>query len=127
MLALSAGVAAWVALPPNVMTSEQLREGYWANYWSSIKGSGMATSLLAGIAGGLYLSSRMRVLAIGVMVALSLIPGMVLVGIGLASGNLDLAPGAAARWRVEVLCVIIGGSSIRVLKRKLLHRRRPAA
>jgi hypothetical protein len=127
VLALSAGVAVWVALPLNDMTAEQLREGYWANYWSSIKGSGVATSLLAGIAGGLIVSSRMKVLATGVMVALALIPSMALIGMGLAFSNLDLALGGAARWVVEVLCVLIGGGSIMALKKTLLHRRKPRA
>ncbi|NDV88972.1 DUF389 domain-containing protein, partial [Aurantimonas aggregata] len=96
-----------------------------ANYWSSIQGSGVATSILAGVAGGVIVSSRMKVLATGVMVALALIPSMALIGMGLAMGNMELAGGAAARWAVEVACVLFGGGAILVAKRLLLHRRRP--
>ena len=49
-----------------------------------IERSGVATSLLAGIAGGVIVSSRMKVLATGVMVALALVPSMALIGMSLA-------------------------------------------
>ena len=45
------------------------------------------TSLLAGVAGGVIVSSRMKVLATGVMVALAIIPSMALVGMGLVTGK----------------------------------------
>jgi hypothetical protein len=125
-LAASAAIAVLVALPLNGMSTDQLAERYWANYWSSVQGSGIATSLLAGIAGGVIVSSRMKVLATGVMVALAIIPSMALIGMGIVSGNPDLALGAAARWAVDAGCVIVGGGSIMVFKRTLLHRRRPA-
>ena len=124
-LAVSAAVMTPLALALNNMGADQLAAGYWANYWSETKASGIVTSLLAGIAGGVIVSSRMKVLGTGVMVALALIPSMALVGMGLAAGLPDLALGAAGRWLVDVICVIVGGGSIMVLKRKLLHRRRP--
>ena len=123
VLAVSAAVVTPLALYVNSMGADQLAASYWANYWSEIKASGIATSLLAGIAGGVIVSSRMKVLGTGVMVALALIPSMALIGMGLTAGLYDLALGAAARWLVEVACVILGGGSIIALKRKLLHRR----
>ena len=126
VLAVSAAVVTPLALYLNDMSADQLAAGHWTNYWSEIKASGIATSLLAGVAGGVIVSSRMKVLGTGVMVALALIPSMALIGMGLVSGLPDLALGAAGRWLVEVICVIVGGGSIIVLKRKLLHRRRPA-
>ncbi|HEV7436257.1 MAG TPA: DUF389 domain-containing protein [Pseudorhizobium sp.] len=125
VLAVAAGLAMLVALPLNGKAAADLADGYWANYWSSIAGSGVATSLLAGIAGGVIVSSRMKVLATGVMVALALIPSMALIGMGVAAADLDLAGGAAARWAVEVACVLFGGGAILVAKWFLLHRRRP--
>ena len=124
-LAVSAAATTPLALFLNDMSADQLAAGHWANYWSSIQGSGVATSLLAGVAGGVIVSSRMKVLGTGVMVALALIPSMALIGMGLASGLPDLALGASGRWLVEVICVMAGGGSIIVLRRKLLHRRRP--
>lgn len=123
-LAVAAALAAPVALLLNDMSAPQLAEGYWANYWSSIQAAGIATSLLAGIAGGVIVSSRMKVLATGVMVALALIPSMALVGMGLTTGNVELALGAAGRWGADVSCVLVGGGAIMALKRTLLHRRR---
>jgi hypothetical protein len=79
--------------------------------------------LLAGIAGGVIVPSRMKVLGPGVMVALALIPSMAIVGMGRALGLTDLALGAASRWVVEVLCVVAGGGVIILLKRKVVHRR----
>lgn len=124
-LAVAAAAALPIALFLNGMSADQLADGHWANYWSSIQASGIATSLLAGIAGGVIISSRMKVLATGVMVLLALVPSMALIGMGLVSGNPDLALGAAGRWGVEVACVLLGGGSILVLKRRLLHRRSP--
>ena len=74
----------------------------------------------------MIVSSRMKVLATGVMVALALVPIMALIGMGVATLDLDLALGAARRWGVEALCVIFGGGSVLVLKRALLHRWRSA-
>ncbi|MFC7704217.1 DUF389 domain-containing protein [Plastorhodobacter daqingensis] len=122
-LALAAGLATPLALAVNDMEAAQLAQGYWANYWSGIQAGGVATSFLAGIAGGVIVSSRLKVLATGVMVALAIIPGMALIGMGLASGNPDIALGAAGRWAVEVACVILGGGAILLLKRVTLHRR----
>jgi hypothetical protein len=123
ILAVFAGVTVLVALPLTGKTAAALADGYWANYWSSIAGEGIATSLLAGIAGGVIVSSRMKVLATGVMVALAIVPSTALIGMGLSTGNLNLAAGAVARWAVEAGCVLVGGGSIMVAKRFLLHRR----
>ena len=57
VLAISAAVAVLAALPMSGKTAAALADGYWANYWSGIQGSGVATALLAGIAGGVIVSS----------------------------------------------------------------------
>jgi uncharacterized membrane protein len=126
VLAVAAAVVTPLALFLNKMSVNQLTATHWANYWSKIKASGIATSLLAGLAGGVMVSSRMKGLGTGVMVALALIPSMALIGMDLTEGLTNLAFGTAERWLVEVVCVVIGGGSIIVVKRKLLHPRRPA-
>ncbi|MET3584933.1 putative membrane protein [Pseudorhizobium tarimense] len=121
-LAASAAVATPVALLVSGTTVDQLAAGYWANYWSRIEASGIATSLVAGFAGWIIVSSRMKVLGTGVMVALALIPAMALVGIGLATGLPHLMLGGASRWVAEVLCVLVSGGLIILFKRKLMYR-----
>lgn len=127
---LSLCAAAATVLPLALMFAgiggEELGSLEWAGYWSSILPGGIATSLLAGVAGGVIVASRMKILATGVMVALALVPSAALIGMGLAVGDLSLALGAAARWSVEAGCVIAGGGSVTLLKRTVLHRRRPA-
>ncbi|WP_410217131.1 DUF389 domain-containing protein [Paracoccus sp. (in: a-proteobacteria)] len=122
-LAGAAAIATPVALSFADVSQAELAQRYWANYWSSIKPDGVATSALAGVAGGIIVSSRLKVLATGVMVALALIPSMALVGMGLATGNGTLLLGAAGRWAVEAGCVIFGGGAVILAKRRR-HRRK---
>lgn len=56
------------------MSADQLAAGHRANYWSEIKRSGIATSLLAG---SVIVSSRMKILGTGVMVGMIVPRGMV--------------------------------------------------
>ncbi|MFD1911085.1 DUF389 domain-containing protein [Halodurantibacterium flavum] len=123
VLAVTAAAVTPLALTLNDLGADELAAGYWAKYWSETRPAGVATSLLAGVAGGIIVSSRLKVLGTGVMVALALIPTMTLIGMGLATGLPDMVWGAAGRWVVEMLCVIVGGGAILALKRKLLHRR----
>ncbi|WP_164876164.1 DUF389 domain-containing protein [Falsirhodobacter deserti] len=121
-LAIAAAAATPVALAATGTSAEDLAQAYWANYWSSIKADGLATSVLAGVAGGIIVSSRLKVLATGVMVALALIPSMALVGMGLATGNTEMMLNAAGRWAVEAACVIFAGGAVIMAKRRR-HRR----
>lgn len=127
---LSLAVAAAISLPLALwfsgLSAHELATRHWASYWSSIQLGGVATSLLAGVAGGVIVSSRMKVLSTGVMVALALVPSAALVGMGLALLDFGLVLGAASRFAVEAVCVLTGGGSIVVLKRLFLHRRRAA-
>jgi hypothetical protein len=125
-LALTIGAAAVLpfALYLQDRAAADLPGLHWAGYWSSIQASGVAVSLLAGVAGATIVSARLAVFATGVMVALALVPSMALVGVGLASGNPGLAFGGLLRWSVEVLCVLGAGAAVLALKRRFLHRRR---
>ncbi|WP_372617487.1 DUF389 domain-containing protein [Falsiroseomonas sp.] len=125
-LAMAAGAAA--ALPLALLlqgrAAADLPGLHWAGYWSSVQASGIAVSLVAGVAGATIVSARLTVFATGVMVALALVPSMALVGVGLASGNPGLALGGLLRWGVEVLCVLLAGGTVLALKRRFLHHRR---
>ncbi len=122
-LALGAALGMAVALALHGNTAADLPRLHWVGYWSRVEATGVVTSLLAGIAGGVVTSSRQTVFATGVMVALALVPGMALVGMGLGSGNPGVALGGLARWAVEALCVLTGGGATLAAKRWLLHRR----
>jgi hypothetical protein len=97
LLAFGAALGMALALALHENTVSDLTRLHWVGYWSKIEATGVATSLLAGIAGGVITSSRQTVLATGVMIALALVPSMALVGMGIGSGNLALALDAMAR------------------------------
>ena len=122
-LAIGAAAALPLALLLQGREAAELPELQWAGYWSSIQASGIAVSLMAGAAGAVIVSARLTVFATGVMVALALVPAMALVGLGLVSGNLELAFGGIQRWAVEVLCVLAAGGAVLAVKRRVLHYR----
>ncbi len=125
-LALVAGAAVSVypALYFAGMSTADLPQGYWAGYWSSVKGSGVMTSILVAVAGGIIVSTRMKVLSTGVMVALALVPSASLVGMGIVTGNLDLAFGGLKRFLTDVAAVLVAGGLVLALKRRMQYRRR---
>lgn len=123
LVALGAALGMAAAMPLQGTTAAGLTDLHWVDYWSKITATGVLTSFLAGIAGGVITSSRQTVFATGVMVALALVPSMALVGMGLGSANPGLALDALARWGVEAFCVISAGGTTLALKRWLLHRR----
>lgn len=122
ILAAAAAIATPFALAIANINGEELAQRFWADYWTNIKLDGVVTSALAGIAGGIIVSSRLKVLATGVMVALAFVPSMALVGMGFASGNVSIVVGASGRWAVEAICVIFGGGTVILMKRRR-HRR----
>lgn len=58
------------------------------------------------------------------MVALALVPGMTISGMGLALGELAVAAKGVLRWTVDALCVVVAGGLTLGLKRWFIHRRR---
>lgn len=124
LVALGAAIGMAIALPLHENSAAGLADLHWVGYWSTVTATGVVTSLLAGVAGGVITSSRQTVFATGVMIALALVPSMALVGMGLGIGDPGLALGALARWSVEVLCVLSAGGTTLAAKRWLLHRRK---
>ncbi len=123
--ALAAGAAAALPLALHLhgLSAAELSGNTWVRYWSSIQGVGIATALLAGVAGGILVSTRETVFATGVMVALALVPTMALVGMGFVAGDWAIASGGLSRWASEVACVALGGGPVLLLKRIAYHRR----
>lgn len=123
--ALAAGAAAITLLfdASGLGQPEDVAQLFWVSYWSSNTWTALIVALLAGVAGGVVVSTRQALFATGAMVALAVVPSAALFGIGLASGDLGLASSAAGRWAVEFGCVVLGSGAVLGLKRHLLHRR----
>jgi hypothetical protein len=99
-----------------------LPEREWVQYWTSVKWTGVAVGVLAGLAGAVVVNSHQTVFATGVMIALALVPGMAIFGMGLAAGEVGLALRGLGRWGVDVGCVLATGLVAFGLKRVLVRR-----
>lgn len=101
--------------------SAGLGDRHWIRYWSSVKPTSVLVALAAGAAGAAIIAAQRSVLSAGVMIALALIPSASIVGMALASGDLELAGSGGLRWLVDALSVILGGGVILLLKRYIQH------
>lgn len=99
-------------------------DGSLIAYWSRISTAGALVALAAGVAGAILIEAARSVLTAGVMVALALIPGAALVGVGLGSGDGRLALQGALRWGVDAGLVLAAASAVFAWKRLRVHRRR---
>ncbi len=100
-----------------------LPAGTLISYWMSITGTSVVVSLVAGVVGAILLATGRSVLTAGVMVALALVPGASLVGMGAVTGNLDVMTGGALRWVADVATVIITSLLVLLWKRASVHKR----
>jgi uncharacterized hydrophobic protein (TIGR00341 family) len=66
-------------------------------------------ALASGVAAALSVTTAASSALIGVMVAVALMPPLVVVGLTLGSGHLDLAAGAAELLLVNIVCVNLAG------------------
>lgn len=105
-------------------SSSYLPAGILVDYWTTISPMSLAVAAVAGIAGALLVASHRSVLTAGVMVALALVPGATIAGIGLTSLDVGLAAQGAARWLVEVALVTGASMAVFALKRATVHRGR---
>ncbi len=103
-----------------------LPQGVLINYWTSITIPSLLVSGLAGLAGAVLLASNRPVLTLGVMIALALVPGATLAGMGLATGDLALAGRGALRWAIDAGLVIVASLLVFAWKRATVQRRRMA-
>ncbi|MBM3604318.1 MAG: DUF389 domain-containing protein [Alphaproteobacteria bacterium] len=123
VLALGAILGMFVAiwLDPTLALAD-LPSREWVQFWTNIKLGSVAIALFAGLAGALVVNSHQTVFATGVMIALALVPGMAIFGMGLAAGMPSLALLGVGRWAVDAACVLIASALVFGLKRVLRGR-----
>jgi hypothetical protein len=129
-LIAGAAVGAWIAgalgYTPAQPKSTYLSGTALLDYWASISATSLLVSTAAAISSGVLLVKMRSVLTAGVMIALALIPAGALVGIGLATGHLDVAGQGALRLVFEVAIVAVMTLLVFLLKRWKVERRRSA-
>jgi hypothetical protein len=127
--ALVAGAASATLLligmdkPPLGDEASYLPAGTLISYWMSITGPSVAVSLVSGVVGTILVATGRSVLTAGVMVALALVPGASLVGMGAVAGDLDVVGGGVLRWTVDAAIVIITSLLVLLWKRASVHKR----
>ncbi|WP_029009325.1 DUF389 domain-containing protein [Azospirillum halopraeferens] len=93
-------------------------------YWTQVGAPGVIVAVIASVAGVAILASRRTVFAAGVMVALALVPGITIAGMGLVLGEPGIAARGLLRWAADAACVAGAGGITLALKRRSAHRRR---
>jgi len=96
----------------------------WVGYWTSPSVTAPLIAVVAGVAGAMVVSSRRTLFATGVMVALALVPGISILGMGLAFGDVAMAGKGLVRWAIDAACVLLAGGTVLAVKRRMLHWRR---
>ncbi|MGQ9371613.1 DUF389 domain-containing protein [Azospirillum sp. ST 5-10] len=124
--ALAAGAAggALVVQALGRMPPGRLADLELVAYWTGVGSTGLLVATLAGIAGAAILTSRRTVFAAGVMVALALVPGAAIGGMGLALGEPATAADGLLRWLADAACVVVAGGATLAVKRRVTHARR---
>ncbi|HEV2079709.1 MAG TPA: DUF389 domain-containing protein [Allosphingosinicella sp.] len=127
--ALAAGAACATLLlialdkPPLGEEASYLPAGTLISYWTSVTGPSVAVSVVSGVVGTILLATGRSVLTAGVMVALALVPGAALIGMGAVAGDLDTIAGGALRWAVDVAMVMLTSLAVLFWKRRAVHKR----
>lgn len=114
-----------VAITPG--PTPDLHSRYWVQYWTSLTPAGVAVSAFAAFAGALCVAADRPVLTAGAMIGLALVPGMALVGMGLAAGDPGIAGRGLLRWAVDVLAVVLLGGLLLAIKRARVQHRKAFA
>lgn len=96
----------------------------WVHYWSTVTGTGIMVSILAGIAGTIVVMSNRSVLTTGVMIGLALIPSLALAGTALAAGDLQFCLKALLRWLVDAAIVLATSLVLLGIKQALVRSAR---
>ncbi|WP_167767224.1 DUF389 domain-containing protein [Jannaschia formosa] len=116
---VGAVAAAWA--DPTSGLADML-DGTWVRYWTSFNWTSVVVAVAAGLAGGIVVNSHQTVFATGVMIALALVPGMAIVGAGIAAGELPVALRGLGRWGVDAACVLAACLLVFGIKRAILRR-----
>lgn len=125
LMAAGAGVA--YLLLEAVGASRPFGSLQWLQYWSTTGPASITVAVIAGLAGAVTVTANRSVFTAGVMIALALVPGMALVGIGLAAGELSVAADGAVQWAVNGVAVLVTATIVIGLKHLLMHGRATTA
>jgi hypothetical protein len=104
--------------------SSYLPEGVLLRYWSTLTVPAVLGSLVAGFTGAVLVYTERSILTLAVMIALALITGAAMIGMGLAGGSLTVAAQGLLRWAVEVAIVLITALAVFRWKLVRLHNRK---
>lgn len=100
-----------------------LPAGTLISYWTSITAMSVIVSIVSGVVGAILVTTGRSVLTAGVMVALALVPGASLIGMGAVAGDLDVVAGGALRWTIDTVMVVLTSLLVLSWKRAALHKR----
>jgi hypothetical protein len=87
-----------------------LQGGALVSYWRELTAAATLVAVVAGVAGALLVNANRAVLTAGVMIALGLVPGAALVGLGIAARDGTLLRDGAVRWLHDAAIVVAVGS-----------------
>lgn len=124
LLALGGASALLILRVMDPSAASELASRRWVQYWTHVPATGVLVSVLAGAAGTFIVIGQRSVLSTGVMIALALIPGMSIAGMGLASGDLTLAGQGLLRWGVDAGVILAVSGILIAVKKAVLHRQR---
>lgn len=93
------------------------------NYWTTITMASIMASIAASIAGAILVSTRKSVFTSGVMIGLALVPTAAIVGMGLISGNFELAWKAFLRFALDVAIVFTFTYAFFTWSHRIFHKR----
>lgn len=117
--ALTVGVAALVS--PGSLSG--LADKDLVAYWTTPSWNAPLIALAAAIGGAIVVTTRRTVFGAGVMVALALVPGAAIAGMGLATGSRGLALDGLLRFLLDIVCVVAAAFVVLGAKRAFVHRR----
>jgi uncharacterized membrane protein len=128
-VALSVGAALAALLldllghPPLGAEASYLPAGTLISYWTTLTPLSLIASTVSGVAGAVLLATGRSVLTAGVMVALALVPGAAITGMGAVAGDFAVAAGGLLRWATDVAIVMVTALLVFVWKRTTVHKR----
>lgn len=123
--ALALGAAAWTALAVGAgLWQGRTGDLRWLSYWTQTDLTAPMIAIPAAIGGVAVIASRRTTFAAGVMVALALVPGMAILGMGLVLGEGRTATLGLARWAADAASVLAAGFIVLGFKRIRKHHHR---
>jgi uncharacterized hydrophobic protein (TIGR00271 family) len=114
--ALTAGLAAVGALPPDFAVGEAALSGL-----TNVNTSTCGVALAAGVAGMLAVETRASA-AVGVGISITTIPAAAYLGVAAGEGEMDKVLGAVGVLGVNIAMLLVGGISTLLVQRRLARR-----